>query len=60
MLDAVEQFDLERSSRALERRCCEDVAVRVIAADQRPDHATIARFRVRRQDALADLFGDVL
>ena len=50
----------ERSSRAIERRCLEDVAVRVITANQRPDHATIARFRVRHQDALADLFGDVL
>jgi transposase len=50
----------ERSSRAIERRCSEDVAVRVITANQRPDHATIARFRVRHQDALADLFGDVL
>jgi transposase len=50
----------ERSSRAIERRCCDDVAVRVITANLRPDHATIARFRVRHQDALADLFGDVL
>jgi transposase len=50
----------ERSSRAIERRCLEDVAVRVITANRRPDHATIARFRVRHQDALADLFGDVL
>jgi transposase len=50
----------ERSSRAIERRCSEDVAVRVITANQRPDHATVARFRVRHQDALADLFGDVL
>ncbi len=50
----------ERSSRAIERRCFEDVAVRVITANQRPDHATIARFRVRHRDALADLFGDVL
>jgi len=50
----------ERSSRQIERRCHEDVAVRVIAANQAPDHATIARFRVRHQDALADLFGGVL
>jgi transposase len=32
-----------RSSRAIERACVEDVACRVIAAQQRPDHATIAR-----------------
>ncbi len=50
----------ERSSRGIERRCREDVAFRVITANQAPDHATIARFRVRHQDALADLFGQVL
>ncbi len=36
-----------RSSRAIERRCWEDVAFRVICANQVPDHATIARFRAR-------------
>jgi transposase len=50
----------ERSSRAIERRCREDVAFRVICANQIPDHATIARFRVRHQGALADLFRQVL
>jgi transposase len=50
----------ERSSRAIERRCREGVAFRVICANRVPDHATIARFRVRHQDALADLFGQVL
>jgi len=50
----------ERSSRGIERRCREDVAFRVICANQVPDHATVARFRVRHQDALADLFGQVL
>jgi transposase len=50
----------ERSSRGIERRCREDVAFRVICANQIPDHATIARFRVRHQEALADLFGGVL
>ncbi|MDQ3210106.1 MAG: transposase [Actinomycetota bacterium] len=34
----------ERSSRRIERRCLEDVAVRVICANQAPDHCTIARF----------------
>jgi hypothetical protein len=29
----------ERSSRGIERRCVEDVAYRVIAAQQTPDHA---------------------
>ena len=49
-----------RSSRRIERACLEDVACRVIAANQRPDHATIARFIERHQGALADLFGEVL
>jgi transposase len=49
-----------RSSRAIERGCEEDVAYRVIAANQVPDHTTLARFRLRHQDALAGLFGDVL
>jgi transposase len=49
-----------RSSRAIERACEEDVAYRVIAAQQRPDHATIARFVERHEDALADLFAAVL
>jgi transposase len=49
-----------RSSRVIERACSEDVAFRVIAAQQRPDHATIARFVERHQGALAGLFGQVL
>jgi transposase len=49
-----------RSSRVIERACEEDVAFRVLAAQQRPDHATIARFVGRHQDALAGLFGEVL
>jgi transposase len=49
-----------RSSRAIERACEEDVAFRVIAAQSKPDHATVARFVVRHQDALAGLFGEVL
>src|SRR6266542_6942490 len=42
-----------RSSRQLERRCTEDVAFRVLAANQAPDHVTIARFRARHEQALA-------
>jgi transposase len=49
-----------RSSRAIERACEEDVAVRVVAAHHVPDHTTIARFRQRHQDALAGVFGEVL
>jgi len=49
-----------RSSRQIERACEEDVAFRVLAAQQQPDHATIARFVERHQDAIAGLFGEVL
>jgi transposase len=49
-----------RSSRQIERACEEDVACRVLAAQRRPDHATIARFVERHQDAIAGLFGEVL
>jgi Transposase domain (DUF772) len=42
-----------RSSRQLERRCQEDIAFRVLAGNQTPDHVTIARFRVRHEQALA-------
>ena len=49
-----------RSSRVIERACEEDVAFRVLAAQQRPDHATIARFVERHQEAIAGLFGEVL
>jgi len=50
----------ERSSRRIERRCIEDVAARVICANQAPDHTTISRFRQRHETALAGLFGEVL
>jgi transposase len=43
----------ERSSRQIERRCQEDLAFRVLAGNQLPDHVTVARFRVRHQQALA-------
>src|SRR5437588_7343018 len=49
-----------RSSRAVERYCRQDVAYRVITGNLVPDHATIARFVARHEQALADLFGEVL
>src|SRR5919108_2777938 len=49
-----------RSSRGIERECCEDVAYRVICANLVPDHSTIAEFRRRHEAALADLFTSVL
>lgn len=50
----------ERSSRRIERRLVEDVAFRVVAANVTPDHATIARFRVRHEAAITELFLEVL
>ncbi len=50
----------ERSSRRIERLCERDIAFRVIAANQRPDHTTIARFRQTHEKAVAALFTDVL
>jgi transposase len=49
-----------RSARAIERACREDVACRVIAMLEQPDHATIARFVERHEAALGELFGQVL
>ena len=50
----------ERSSRVIEKRCVRDVAYRVIAGGLYPDHATIARFRARHEEALGGLFSQVL
>ena len=50
----------QRSSRAIESHCRQDVAYRVITGNVVPDHATIARFVVRHEPALAGLFGEVL
>jgi transposase len=52
-----------RSSRRIERACEEDVAFRVICAQDVPDHATIARFRRERfadPGAVEGLFAQVL
>jgi len=49
-----------RSARAIERACVEDVAFKMIAMMETPDHATIARFVTRHELALAELFGQVL
>ena len=50
----------QRSSRAIECHCRQDVAYRVITGNLVPDHATIARFVVRHESALAGLFSEVL
>ncbi len=49
-----------RLSWRIERLCERDIAFRVIAANQRLDHTTLARFRPTHETALAALFTDVL
>ncbi len=49
-----------RSSREIERRCREDIAFRFIAANECPDHATVARFRAEHDELLAGLFVQAL
>jgi len=48
------------SSRKIEKATYESVPFRVLAANQHPDHATIAEFRRRHLGALARLFVQVL
>jgi len=48
------------SSRKIEKRLHEDVAFRVLAANNAPDFKTIADFRKNHLDALASLFVEVL
>jgi transposase len=48
------------SSRKIERATYEDVAFRVLAANQHPDHDSLAEFRKRHLAALAGLFIQVL
>jgi transposase len=49
-----------RSSRQIERACWEDVAYKVITGMRVPDHSTIAEFRRRHEDEIAELFDQVL
>ncbi len=48
------------SSRKLEAATYRDVAVRMLCADQHPDHRSIARFRKRHLEALGELFVQAL
>jgi transposase len=48
------------SSRKIEQATHRDVAFRVLAGDQHPDHDTLAAFRKRHLEALAGLFVQVL
>ena len=49
-----------RSSRRIEQLCESDVGYRVICANRRPDHATVAHFRADHEVAIAAVFVDVL
>src|SRR6202043_3987049 len=48
------------SSRRIERATHEDVAFRYLAANQHPDHDTLAHFRREHLDILASLFVQAL
>lgn len=48
------------SSRRIEKACWDDVAYRVLTANQHPDYSSIAGFRKRHLKALARLFLQVL
>lgn len=48
------------SSRRIERATYEDVAFRYLAADQHPDHDTVASFRQEHLASLAGLFAQAL
>ena len=50
----------EQSSREIEKACEVDVAFRVVAGNERPDHTTICRFRSEHEAALKGLFLEVL
>ena len=50
----------ERSSRRIEWLCEHDVGFRVITANARPDHTTIARFRQAHEKPLGGLFVETL
>ena len=50
----------QSSSRRIEKATYDDLGFRYLAADQHPDHDTIAAFRQRHLSALAELFVQAL
>jgi len=48
------------SSRKIERACYEDLAFRVLTANQQPDHTSISEFRRQNLEALSGLFVQIL
>ncbi|MGH7209507.1 MAG: IS1182 family transposase [Nitrospiraceae bacterium] len=49
-----------KSSRKIEQKTHEDVAIRILAGNQHPDHDTIAEFRKRHLKAFENIFVQVL
>src|SRR5207237_9841971 len=49
-----------RSSRGIERACCEAIAYKVICSMRTPDHSTVAEFRRRHEAEIEELFDEVL
>jgi transposase len=49
-----------RSARAIERLCERDIGFKIIAAEEKPDHTTIARFRQENGKAIEELFTEAL
>jgi transposase len=47
------------SSRAIECHCRQDIVYRVFTANRVPDHSTVARFVIRHEGPLGELFGGV-
>ena len=50
----------QRSSRKIEKLCERDVGFRIVAANMKPDHSTIARFRRKNLEELEELFTRIL
>jgi transposase len=48
------------SSRKIQAKTYEDIAFRYLAADEHPDHSTLAEFRRRHLEGLAGLFSQAL
>jgi transposase len=49
-----------RSSRQIENKCQQDVAFRIVAANQQPGHVTIAWFRKAKRENIHGLFLEIL
>src|SRR6516165_10476916 len=55
-----QHFFYSYSSRKIQAKTYEDIGFRYLAADEHPDHSTLAEFRKRHLEALAGLFCQAL